>query len=115
MVQPTPKKFPHFIIIYVMFSLVYSYFVMESALFASLCVGVSHFCQLATAMPLGKTHCCHHHCDRISEFKLRVMDRHGDCARVVAAAQLKAVNIAGVKSPDMYGLFSEQKRILPMI
>lgn len=98
-----------------MFSLVYSYFVVENALCESLCVGVSHFCQLATAMPLGKTHSCHPHCDRISEFKLWVMDRRGDCARVVAPAQLEAVNNAGVKSADMYGLFSEQKRILPMI
>lgn len=33
------------------------------------------------------------------------MDRHGNCAGVVAAAQLEAGNMAGVMSPDLNGPF----------
>lgn len=32
-------------------------------------------------------------------------DRHGNAARVVAAAQLEPVNMAGVRPPHVYGLF----------
>lgn len=53
--------------------------------------------------------------------KLCQIDRHGNCPRIVAAAQLEAFNVTGVKSADMNGLFilsmeegvrSKQKRIL---
>lgn len=33
------------------------------------------------------------------------MDRHGNWATAVAAGQLEAVKMAGVRLPDMYGLF----------
>lgn len=32
-------------------------------------------------------------------------DRHGNGARVVAAAQLEPVNVAGVRPPHVYGLW----------
>lgn len=34
-----------------------------------------------------------------------MLDRHGNCGRVVAAAQLQAVNVAGVRSQAIYRLF----------
>lgn len=60
------------------------------------------------------------HLVRISLLRLRVRDRHGNCAGVVAAAQPEAVNMAGVRSADMYGLFirathqEQQRRRLNM-
>lgn len=41
--------------------------------------------------------------DEISVLKL--MDCYCNCAGVVAAVQLEAVNVAGVRSPDMYTVF----------
>lgn len=41
--------------------------------------------------------------DQVSVLKL--MDCHCDCAGVVAAAELEAVNVAGVRPPDMYAVF----------
>lgn len=43
------------------------------------------------------------HWDWICVLKLRVMDRHGNCARVVAAARLEAAHTAGVRSLFFWG------------
>lgn len=38
--------------------------------------------------------------------KLCMMDRHGNYVMALAAAQLDAVSIAGVRPPDMNGQFT---------
>lgn len=47
----------------------------------------------------------HPHWDWMPVLKLHVIDRHGSCAKVVAAAQLEDVNMAGSRLPNMHGLF----------